>query len=216
MAAAQANVAPHRSRHACSARLPIKGTSCLARVWANWLKKARICSDHRPPTSRPTPPILLSCGDPPTPGTWRSSPSCSALCLGLPSSCKAHTNVVSTASCAPPRNGRLSTSNDKSISLRNMLVRTRPLSKAKPRRPSIPPPVRKLQTATSAVAHGQRERLAETAQENPHETNGEESLSPSWWAPLSCSTCSWSRMRPNQSLLQDPAKQLDLEMLFHT
>ena len=61
-AAAQPNMAPQRSLHACSARLLINGTSSRARALANCLKNARVSLDHWPPTSTAgTGPLAKSC-----------------------------------------------------------------------------------------------------------------------------------------------------------
>ena len=135
-----------------------------------WQVGSRKCVSHptifrRPPLPRP--PTWLDCEGRPGPDTWRPScvwlpaarPHPGSLFLVVVSHAHAvHTKVVSAANWAPPCRGSPSTTTSnlrpsftgtsKSMSLMNMLVRTRPpasrqilaatLSNAYPRRPNIP------------------------------------------------------------------------------
>ena len=110
-------------------------------------------AQENPRLLRPAPTNLHSQHDELCPATWSNhsgyvvtffrSAACSAtpsssaaLRLGLPSSCSAHTRVVSTASCAPPRNSNPSTTTSslpasptgtpRSMSHKNMFVLTLP------------------------------------------------------------------------------------------
>ena len=116
LALAQAKIAPHHIHHDCSARLRMRAVSCLARAFANWLKKDVVSVDMRPPTSTSRTTRRALVRGPTSSGyvrsfLWRAlcktTPSMfSAPLCGDPSQWRALTTVASTATWNPPNRGR--------------------------------------------------------------------------------------------------------------
>ena len=107
-AAAHDSMAPHRMRHACSARFCKIVVSCRALALANCDTNDLVSADQRPPTSMASTTSLARDRGPTNSGCVRSlrllaacstTPSASAAApCGDPSQWRAHTSVVSTAS----------------------------------------------------------------------------------------------------------------------
>ena len=117
LAVAQARMAPHLIRHACSTRLLMSAVSCLGRAFANWLGNEVVSVDMRPPTSMPrtTRRALLLGPTTTNSGYVRSfrrralsstTPSMfSAPLCEDPSQWRAHTTAASTANWHLPNKG---------------------------------------------------------------------------------------------------------------